>query len=399
MKLKPTILFSLFALLCCGIFFITGCHRKIEVECAPVASTIKENRPLLKIFLENSGSMDGYMCDGSQLKDALYDYVSDLNRYTDTTALYYINSAIIPYKGNLTSYIKDLTPASFHQAGGNTSNTDLGNLIASVLGTVNDSTVSIFVSDCILDLPSKDAQKFLTNCEIRIKDEVVNAQKRIPNLGVEILKLTSDFSGKYFSPNGTVEVLKDVKRPYYMWIFGDKNYLANLNTNVPLSMLAKYDLGGIVSFTNQSDIPFEITNKALTSKTITSTHGDYAVTILADFRTSLQPDGIILDKSNFEFNNADMIIDGIYPISNKTGNYTHFINFTIPQGTHIAQECLTFNAPKLPSWISESNDETGASISSNLDKTTGIKYLIQGVADAYKTEKVCAKMNFNVKRK
>lgn len=41
--------------------------------------------------------MDGYMCDGSQLKDAVYDYISDLNRNTSSTELYYINSKIIPY--------------------------------------------------------------------------------------------------------------------------------------------------------------------------------------------------------------------------------------------------------------------------------------------------------------
>ena len=40
--------------------------------------------------------MDGYMCDGSQLKDAVSDYISDLNRNTSATELYYINSKVIP---------------------------------------------------------------------------------------------------------------------------------------------------------------------------------------------------------------------------------------------------------------------------------------------------------------
>lgn len=381
----------------CCIF--SGCQKKIEVDSIAVSSTIKTDKPDLKVFIENSGSMDGYMCNGSQLKDALYDYVSDLNRSTDSTELYYINSAIIPYKSDLTSYIKDLTPSKFHQAGGNTSNTDLGSLIAKVLETVNDSTVSIFVSDCILDLPSKDAQKFLTHCEIRIKEEIINAQKRIPDLGVEILKLSSDFNGRYFYPNGKVETLNGVKRPYYIWILGDKNYLAKLNSDVPLSMLVKYNLGGVVSFSNQSSIPFEIKNKNLTGSIVTSTHGDYHITILADFRTTLQPDGVIQDKSNYMFNNSNLVIDGVYPISDKNSKFTHFLNFTIPNGTQIAQDCLIFNSPKLPSWISESNDETGDNIHNNLDKTTGIKYLIQGVADAYKNETVCTKMNFNVNRR
>lgn len=390
--------FALLALI--AIFFsLIGCHQKIEVESSPVASTIKTDKPVLKVFIENSGSMDGYMCDGSQLKDAVYDYVSDLNRNTKPTKLYYINSAIIPYNGNLTAYIKDLNPTSFHQAGGDTSNTDLGDLIARVLGTVNDSTVSIFVSDCILDLPSKNAEKFLTNCEIRIKDEVVNAQKRIPNLGIEILKLSSDFNGKYFHPNGNIEILRNVKRPYYIWILGDKNYLAKLNTGVPISMLNKYGLEGIVAFSNQSKIPYDITNRAKTGKIINSSRGGYKITIRADFRTTLQSDVAILDKNNYKFNNSNLIIEGIYPIKDDKSEYTHFMNFTIPEGTQLAEDCLTFNAPPMPNWVTESNDDSGVNISKNLNKTIGIKYLIQGVADAYRNETVCTKMNFNIKHR
>ncbi len=396
MNIKPIISCCLLISLSC---VLVRCHKKIEVSNTPIASSIKSDKPILKVYIENSGSMDGYMCDGSQLKDAIYDYVSDLNRNTDTTELFYINSTIIPYRGNITSYIKDLNPTAFRQAGGNRANTDLGNMIAKVLETINDTTVVVFVSDCILDLPSKDAKDFLTNCEIRIKDEVINTQKRIPDLGIEILKLSSDFSGKYFQTNGSVEILKDVKRPYYIWIFGDKNYLAKLNSEVPFSQLVKYDLVGIVAFTNQSAVPFDIFNNGLTSKVVVPSHGDYHITIQADFSITLQPDEMVQDKRNYTFNNSTLTVDGIYPISDYKSKYTHFIKLTIPKGTNVAQECLTFNTPKLPSWVSESNDESGTNIQANIDKTTGIKYLIQGVADAYKNEKVCTTFNFNVKRK
>ncbi len=36
---------------------------------------IKKVSPKLKVYIENSGSMDGYMCEGSELKDAVYDYI------------------------------------------------------------------------------------------------------------------------------------------------------------------------------------------------------------------------------------------------------------------------------------------------------------------------------------
>ena len=395
---KSTI-FSIIALFIISLSTYSCKSNKIEVNSKEVKSSISNIKPTIKVFIENSGSMDGYMCPGSQLKDAVYDYVSEVNRSSSSTELYYINSQVIPYKGNLRSYIQDLTPTSFHQAGGNTTSTDLGNIIANVLSSVNDSTVSIFVSDCILDLPSKDAQKFLTNCEIRIKDEIINTQKRIPSLGVEILQLNSDFNGKYFYPNGTIENLENVKRPYYIWIFGDKNILAQLNTDTPLSQLTKHGLTGVVSFTNETAIPFEIKNKSLTSNIIVPVKKNYEVTILADFRATLQPTEQIQNIGNYTFNNQYIRLEGIYPISAKNSSYSHYIKFIIPNGVQIVEDCLTFKAPNLANWVLKSNDETGVDIKKNITKTTGIKYLIQGVADAYNREPIVTKLNFSVKRK
>ena len=49
--------------------FISCRNNKIEVSSNPVNSTINNTPPTIKVFLENSGSMDGYMCDCSHLKD------------------------------------------------------------------------------------------------------------------------------------------------------------------------------------------------------------------------------------------------------------------------------------------------------------------------------------------
>lgn len=398
MKIKsiaiPLILLVVFL---CAFFGCGG--KKIEVSVIEEnVSSLRLDFPNVKVFIENSGSMDGYMCDGSQLKDAIYAYVSDLNDHSDTTELYYINSTVIPYKGNLNSYIKDLNPQSFCQAGGNRANTDLGDIMAKVLKNIDDTTVAIFVSDCILDLPSKDATKFLTNCEIRLKDEIVNARKRVSDLGVEILQLTSDFNGYYYYPGGEKKILKDVKRPYYMWIIGDKNYLAKLNKDVPLSGLKSHGLNNNVVFTNKSVVPFEIKNRTLSGTVVNSNHGDYQVTIRADFLTTLQPDDVITNVNNFSFNNSNIKVESVNTISKESSTgYTHYINFTIPKGTNVADECLTLKCNQLPNWVSESDDTTGIGDGENI--TTGIKSLIQGVKNAYKGENVCAEMKFEVKRK
>ena len=51
-------------------------------EIAPVQS-YKPSK--VKLYIENSGSMDGYMFAGSELKDAVYSYISGLSTHSDTT--------------------------------------------------------------------------------------------------------------------------------------------------------------------------------------------------------------------------------------------------------------------------------------------------------------------------
>lgn len=374
-------------------------NDKIEVSSKHINSTINNTSPTIKVFLENSGSMDGYMCDGSDLKDAMYAYLSDLKLCSKSLELNYINSKIIPFNGELDTYIKELNPSSFRNAGGNRSNTDLGEMIKNVISNTNDTSISIFISDCILDLPAKNAQDFLTNCQISIKNSVISGRDSVPNFGAVVAKLTSEFNGKYFYPNNTVENLNEVSRPYYMWIFGNANIVANILDNAPLEDLRKYGFEDMISFVPQNDIPFDINNKTTTSKIINPTNGYYLATIRADFRTTLQPNSIIVAPSNYTFFDSSISIETIQPITANNSEYTHFITIKIPKESKTIEEVLTFNAPGISNWVYNSNDESGTNIKDNLSKTTGIKYLIEGIADAYKKDKILTSCKFNIKHK
>ena len=154
------------------------------------------------------------MCVGSNLKDAVFDYVSDLKRLASSCSLYYINSKVIPFNGDLNTYIKNLTPQSFANAGGNRSNTDLRQIFNTIVKANGKHTVSVFVSDCILDIP-QNAINFLGNYQVSIKNTFNEALTENPNLGVEIIKLDSKFDGFWYCGHNK-ELLRDVKRPYYI---------------------------------------------------------------------------------------------------------------------------------------------------------------------------------------
>jgi hypothetical protein len=70
---------------------LLSCGGSIKVRWDKHNATISKATPTLKVYIENSGSMDGYMCNGSELKDAVYDYVSSLKSYSKQTLLYYMS--------------------------------------------------------------------------------------------------------------------------------------------------------------------------------------------------------------------------------------------------------------------------------------------------------------------
>lgn len=52
-----------------------GSKIKLTWDAVPAPKEIKDSIEL-KVYVENSGSMDAYMCAGSNLKDAVFDYES-----------------------------------------------------------------------------------------------------------------------------------------------------------------------------------------------------------------------------------------------------------------------------------------------------------------------------------
>jgi len=347
----------------------------------------------LKVYVENSGSMDAYMCAGSNLKDAVFDYVSDLKQLTTSCSLYYINSKVIPYNGELNSYIKDLTPQSFAKAGGDRRNTDLRDIFEKIIRANGKRTVSVFVSDCILDIP-ENAIDFFGNCQVSIKNTFNEALSANPGLGVEIIKLESKFEGYWYCGHNR-ELLKDVKRPYYIWVIGDQRYLADFNKKVPVENI----IGGIkeyCAYAAPQKMPFDITK----STYITNHSGKINVEVLINLRGSLQSGTMCKNTALYKSANpAQVTVASVNEITDASNRYSHVVTLEIENPETLRSETLTFSYPHLATWVSESNDTIGANVKENLDRTTGLKALIKGVAEAYKNSTTYGSVSFELKNK
>lgn len=347
----------------------------------------------LKVYVENSGSMNAYMCAGSNLKDAVFDYVSDLKRLTTSCSLYYINSRVIPFNGELNSFIRNLTPEAFAQAGGNLANTDLRKIIDTIVKRNGPNTVSIFVSDCILDIP-QNAIDFLGNCQVSIKNTFNEALSTNPYLGVEIIKLESKFDGYWYCGHNR-ELLENVKRPYYIWVIGDQRYLSKFNKEVPVEDI----IGGIkeyCAYATSQPIPFDI-NK----RTFVANHsGKIDVELLVNLRGSLQNNSLYRNLEQYQSANPSQVrVMSVEEITATSSSYSHVITLDISSPETLKSETLTFSYPYLATWISNSDDVTGANVRNNLDKTTGLMALIKGVAEAYKNYTTYGSISFELNNK
>lgn len=373
---------------------IVGGKIVLDWESSYSAPTLPDSVSL-NVYVENSGSMNGYMCNGSNLKDAVYDYVSDLKKNTTTCNLFYINSQIIPCEVSLDDYIKNLTPSSFAKAGGNLKDTDLRSIFKLIMNKHEANTVSVFVSDCILDIP-QNATNYFGNCQVSIKNTFNEALAKNPNLGVEIMKLQSKFDGYWYCGKNK-QKLDNVKRPYYIWVIGDKNILAVLNEKVPFinRKIMGEGIQDYCAYSTSQPILFDIDQK----KYAVNHANKISVEVLADLRPSLQEESLL--ENIYQYTPEDIVqtkVVSVRPITKSGSKYSHVLNLELSSPQTLKSASITLNYPEMAQWVKLSNDSTGV-YDNSIDKTTGIQYLIQGVADAFRDHMSFGTIAFNLKNK
>jgi len=96
-----------------------GVAVTVKKESAPPAVS---DSAVVNVYIENSGSMDGYVKGVTEFEQAVYSYLRDieLSDLCSTMNLNYINSKVLRQPGDLQGFIEKLEPSSFRQRGGGT---------------------------------------------------------------------------------------------------------------------------------------------------------------------------------------------------------------------------------------------------------------------------------------
>ena len=180
--------------------FITATGAKSCDALPPSNGGDVVKKPVYNVFIENSGSMDGYVKGNSEFKNAVYGFLSDIlmktNGVTDKMNLHYINSKVLPFDAPLEDFIEKLNPTTFKKYGGKHGTTDLCDVVKRSVDSMNDQKVVVFISDCVFSPGAGfSALDYLASEKTGFKRVFSDLLFAHADLATVVIKLNSKFDG------------------------------------------------------------------------------------------------------------------------------------------------------------------------------------------------------------
>ena len=390
--------------------------KKIELTEADIWQPKQQGAKSLfniNVFLENSASMDGYVKGVTDFETAIYSLLGDfkISGLCDSLNLNYINSKSIPYSkknalpADIQDFIEKLEPSIFRQRGGDRSVSDLKNILNTILKTVNRKNAAVLISDFVFSPNANaNAQDYLNNQGVGIKIDF--AQKlNVYDLITVVIQLQSNFDGFYYDKKDK-PIRMSCKRPYYIWMFGDTKQIREILEKKILDIKGGYQNRLVLQSIKGASAPnikiqpkatFGTFNRAGIRDGIISgateskgprTRGLFGFNVAVDFSSSLQDGNFYADTANYKLSNGNyhLKVESINA-NNSDASLSGFTHLLKLQTAYLKEEALQIDVVGgMPSWVyrSASNDDANiASDDSEKQKTFGLKYLMEGVTDAF----------------
>lgn len=399
------------------ISYLEGLRFKVEKTPAVSAKNVVVN-----VYIENSGSMNGYINGNTEFKSAIQDMLVLLKyQYEEKNInIFFINSDIYPTNidTDLAGFASALNAKSFKV--GAVASSNLNNVFKQVLSKTAKDNISILISDCIYSIKGNKTEDLLSDQKNLTKDAFLTKSKEGMNLTTAVVKLNSKFKGNYWDKNDKATVLNNEMRPYYISIIGSESVMNYFNSKIVFSknevigyenklVLSSIDYSKGIYFSvinTKSDLgrfkparDFSDKNsiKGIEAISSDSRNGDkFIFSVALDLSKLPLEDDYIKNPKNYSIDEGDFKIlkiskfdkEDLVPISatkiERSGNSpTHYITFL---STSKKYTDLQFSLKKqMPKWVDETSTEDDTNIKSIGSKTFGFKYLMEGISEAYQT--------------
>lgn len=397
-----------------GLFILISCNEN-KVTSGNIGNNKKSaekkiNSKLIdkvnfNIYIENSGSMDGYISQPSEFKDVLRSFTSDIRpNFGVYPGFYFVNNkgAFDQFPNNPTpdyyKFIEDLSPNNSKikfPPGGDSSIDDIINFSTKNM----KNKISIVFSDCVLSYKQTGSEGAKT-AEANIKDfmaEKIEKQK----LSTIVIKFKSKFKGSYYNEsNGGVGIAvnKNINRPFYALIFGEttalKYLLSKINFSKYIGFEASYALlannkeikpESIITYKNKIG-SFEFEKPASNMNIINAEEKkgstDFQFSINLNLNDLPFQNDFLMEKSNYFIDNNFKVVS-IEKLDDLDG-YSHTVTFSTNSLKQNSK--LNFGIKySIPKWVDKTgSDKDDDPLSSTQQKQTfGFKYLMLGLSEAY----------------
>jgi hypothetical protein len=380
------------------LLFLTLCGnsgKKTNQVLQPIGNPISEAlKPTVNVYIENSGSMDGFVNRGNEFTSFITSYLTDISiKFSNDINFYYINSRIIPLGSDLTNFATRLDANSFRQMGGNRGETHIFQLLDTILKVKDNNSISIFVTDGIFSPGmGKDASKYIDDQYNGIKRVFSYYSKTNQNAAIVVFQLLSQFNGTFYDRNDRPINNVQEALPYYVWLIGDladvkkladSVSIANVKSSINPNIFAISKGNDAVNYAvkmrsgnfdlDRSNPKKEITNLRKDKRT-----GKVKFSIDADLSGFLLNNEYLLNPSNYKSSNSNYQFNVKKAVSNPHG-YTHTFEFTA-DNVHKGKVAVMLKS-QIPQWVEDVNDNEGLNVIPG--KTFGIKYQIHGVYEAF----------------
>lgn len=377
----------------------------------------------VKIYFENTLSMDGYINGNTGFKNVFRDLLVAVENEGDidfNTEFYLINDKLTQtdFGVEKTKISEELTPQS--TAGkGNKGSSDFEEILDKILENQNGDAISIIMADFIYSPKGEsNVPSALNKLKTYTKDAFLKAGKD-EDLDTRIYRFRSDFHGIYYDYNNR-KIAKIEERPFYYIVIGPKNLMTLFNSEIASQLKDNSDFENEALFTaaNFNSIPIKVITSGNNGR-IKTRGGDLEVIsyprsgnlefiALVDLEKLPVSQSYILDGENYKLSNPEFGINEVGAVKGKNikfsksgvvkmdpstlvdikgEKYTHAIKFS---ADGLVSENLNFSLQKrIPNWVEKANSDDDRDIKSDSleqTKTFSFGHLVSGISEAYEQQ-------------
>lgn len=383
-------------LISCILLFLFGCGggEKTQVhKCKPQQRSVPD--VAYNIYIENSGSMAGYLGNTAEFKKVLINFVSDIPALLKKDPqLYFVNEHVCSpqtKKIPLVNYIMNLTPGLLKSVCSSSGTSLLPQVIDSCTSGMKGK-VNILVSDCIFSDKNGSTTAL---AEAQMKVFMSKKLEREGNISTIVLKFNSGFSGLYYNEfkGGKGMKVNKINRPYYLLIFGHKENLAALLKGIDFKSYPGYEASYCLSANDKTDAAYaamSFKNRkgefTVAKPTCLMRLSDASV-VKREFQFSFDADlsrlgyldDYLLDTRNYIVNDGFAVVnikkvDTLYNLTVKASKLGSHHDLTL----HLKYD--------IPAWVNNTGNENDSNPTDSVQQhqTFGFKQLMSGISQAYK---------------